>query len=147
MNTVDYLNALRKHTKTGSDYAVAKLLGASTQKVSGYKNKGITFSDEMAIKVAHILEIPEASVMADMHAERANCTEVKAVWERAADALRKCVVVALAVVIGLGATHPAPAEAAVSERSEIYIMRTIRRWLAGFLDGFLQATGSPEPAE
>ena len=111
MKTIDYIELLRPLSETGSDYSVAKLLGIDRRNMTGYK-KGTTFSDEIAIKVARILDTPPAIVLADIHAEvagRAKRTEEKTVWADLAAMLRQT---AALVLMGVFLTGAAPTEAA-----------------------------------
>jgi len=117
MKTIDYLELLRPLTETGTDYSIAKLLEIDRRLVSNYK-KGTTFSDEIALKVAHTLNIAPAIVLADIHAElagRAKRTEEKTVWEDLASMLRN---VAALVLLGIFLGGAAPTEAA--ERSSSF---------------------------
>ena len=125
MRTVDYLDELAKLTDTGSDYAVAKLLGVSRQWVSHYR-RGRTFSDETAVKVAQLLGIPPGIILADMHAERASSDDVATAWRQVAETLKKSAAAVLAVVVMVGSWlgAPSPAEAAptTSNSGGVYIM-------------------------
>ena len=121
MRTAGYLELLRKLTETGSDYAISKLLGETRQKISGYKNKGITFGPEICEKVAEILEIPLEVVLADMEAERAKRAPIRKAWEHTADILRKSAAAMLVgVLLVAGAGNPAPAEASIPADNNKY---------------------------
>jgi hypothetical protein len=79
--TADFLDALRVKLNLNSDGKLADYLGMHRQHVSRYRTMGGTFDDEMCIRVAEILEIEPAFVMASMHHQRAKNPKVKAVWE------------------------------------------------------------------
>jgi len=88
--TQEYLDAIKARYDLRSDYRLAKFMGITHQAVTQYRTKGTTFSDEVALKVAELLELPEGKVLADMQAERARSERVKAVWRMlAAGAVRQ----------------------------------------------------------
>jgi len=108
MKTIDYLEEVRKLTEKKTDYAVAKMIGIPQSKIIAYK-KGTTFGEGACEKVAQVLNIPLAAIMADMEAERAKRTTIREAWEKAADTLRNVAAVVLLMVFTVGA---APTEAA-----------------------------------
>lgn len=79
MNTIGYLKQVKRRLGIESDYALAKALGVTQPAVSKLQ-KGTTFSDETALKIAAILELHPALVLADAHAEREKNPEIQAVW-------------------------------------------------------------------
>lgn len=83
-NTAYFLDALRAKLNLPSDGRVADYLGMHRQHVSHYRTLNGTFSDDMSIKVAQILEIEPAFVIACMHHQRAKTTAERNVWERLA---------------------------------------------------------------
>ena len=97
MKTVDYLDAIsRRYPRANrqgivapaTDYALAKLLEKNPSSFTHYRNRGVTFDDQTAVKVAELLDIDPAVVMADMHAERAKDKEVKKIWLRVAHSFK-----------------------------------------------------------
>lgn len=86
-NTADFLDALRAKLKLPSDGRLADYLGMHRQHVSHYRQLNGTFSDEMSLRIAEILELDGAYVMACMHHQRAKLPEVKAAWNHAAKML------------------------------------------------------------
>ena len=80
MNTVDYLDAAKKALGITSNYALAKALGIAFPTVSRYYNKGGTLDDAIARKLASVLGLHPGLVMLDMHRERAQTPEDKAIW-------------------------------------------------------------------
>lgn len=81
MKTCDYLDAVQTKLNISSDYAVAKSLNISRQAVSRYRAGFNFLDDEVALRVAEILEINAGCVLIDMHAERSKNSEVRNVWE------------------------------------------------------------------
>ena len=112
MKTSEYLDQLRKKFELTSDYQVAKKLGCSRTRVSNYRTGAHFFDDAMCIKIASLLELPEALILADIQAERSKADDVKHAWEKIADHFRKsaAAVVLLGFIGGLvAAPHPAEA--------------------------------------
>jgi transcriptional regulator with XRE-family HTH domain len=116
MKTSQYLDLLKAHYDLTSDYQIAKKAGLSTQSVSRYRLNKTSFDDLTAIRIAELLEIEPAKIMADMHALRAKDAETRAVWERLSKTLTSAAAaIFLGVFVSL-ATLPAPAVAAEGAR-------------------------------
>lgn len=81
MNTLEYLDAVKKRIGKDSDYAVAKALNLRTSTISGYRNRGGQMDDEIAAKVAAILGIHPGLVVLDMHRERAKTPAEASIWQ------------------------------------------------------------------
>lgn len=79
--TVDYLDALKAKLGLPSDYAAAKLLGVSRAACSRYRTGVSTFDDEVAFKVAELLEINPLEVIVSARAERAANEDARSRWE------------------------------------------------------------------
>ena len=76
--------------------------------------------DQVALKLARILELDSGYVLAVVHAQRAKEAEVKDAWEKIASALAL-------VLLGIGlAAAPSPAPAGESASSVYYVK--LRRW-------------------
>ena len=91
--TVQLMDAVKARHEMPSDYRLAKVLGVSFSRVSNWRRGHHGFSDEVAIKVAELLEEPPELVLLEVLAERAKRTEVRAVLEAAARRLAAAVVV------------------------------------------------------
>ncbi|NIA56194.1 hypothetical protein HAV22_21410 [Massilia sp. TW-1] len=81
MNTLEYLDALKKRIGKDSDYAVAKALGVRTSTISGYRKRGGQMEDVIAMKAAAILGLHPGLVVLDMHRERAKETSEESIWQ------------------------------------------------------------------
>lgn len=81
MNTVQYMAAVKAKLGIQSDYALAKSLGITRQSVSGYSNGYNTFGDDLAMKIADILDIPRGIVLLDMLLERAKTDAQRDAWK------------------------------------------------------------------
>ncbi|MEE9350986.1 MAG: hypothetical protein V3U78_01900 [Thiotrichaceae bacterium] len=79
MKTIDYLNMINKNYNA-SDYKVAQLLLINKTSVHRYRNKGGTFDDNTAIKVAELLDIDYAIILTDMQIERAKNDTTRSAW-------------------------------------------------------------------
>lgn len=110
--TIDFVRALKARYGLGSDYAVHKFLGVSKQSVSNWRNGNNFFDDATAIRVAGLLEIEPAYVLACVHQERAKSDAERAAWSSIIERFGGLAAsVALGVALG-GA--PAPAQATAS---------------------------------
>ena len=103
--TVEYLDELKRRYSIPTDYQLARFLGISHQAITQYRNKGTTLRDDVALRVAELLELPPGKVLADMQAERAKDARVRDAWRqiaaRMADAAAWAGVVILATVFGV----------------------------------------------
>lgn len=98
--TIDFLDALKARQGGVSDYAIAKKLGLTCGAVSIWRNGKGYFDDSTSIRVAELLEIEPAIVIASVHAERAKSESEKAVWR---EILEKLGGVAAGVLLTIGA--------------------------------------------
>lgn len=78
--TIAFLEDVKARYSLPSDYALAKRLGLSHQSMTNYRRKGTTFDDMTALRVASLLEIEPAVVVASCHAERAKTPEERSLW-------------------------------------------------------------------
>lgn len=86
-SAADFLEAIKRQEGIKSDYALAKFLGESQQRISRYR-VGKSLPDvEMCIQIEKILGLPEGVVAASIEAERAKCPPVRAMWRHVAQAL------------------------------------------------------------
>ena len=84
MTAAEYLDALQAKLGVNSDYAVARVIGVSKQAASRYRLGMAHFDDEIAQKVAEILEMHPAIVMLDMYADRTRDEKTKSLWQEIA---------------------------------------------------------------
>ena len=70
MTTVEFLDAIKAHHGLASDYKLGMVLELSDSAVGHYRKGRARFDDRTALKVAELLEIEPAYVMACVHAER-----------------------------------------------------------------------------
>lgn len=99
--TAELLDMLMARYTCRSDYALAKLLGVTTMTVTRWRMGG-TFSDHNALKIADMLKMPRAYIIACMGGQRAEPnTEESGVWRQIAGHFRETVSLWL-IVFALG---------------------------------------------
>lgn len=146
--TTDFLDELRRELYAAgkiprdSDGSLFPLLGITRAQISRYRNKGDTFSDKVALRVADLLELDRDYVIACIHAEREKAPEVKSFWMDMARRVAAFGWVFVAGAIMAGSIAPSPAQAAdFSEFSENPMFQTIlimlNRLCSGLFDGLL----------
>lgn len=81
MNTQSYMQKAKAKLGIQSDYALAQHLGLTRSAVSKLQLGKTSMGDETALKIADILQISRAVVLANAHAEREKNPEVAAVWQ------------------------------------------------------------------
>ncbi len=112
--TESLLDALKTRLSLRSDYALAKYLGVTTVSMARWRAGG-SLSDENAIRVADLLKMPRAYVLACMAAQRSESdSESSGVWRQIAESFRdKVALLALCATLGITgyAGFPTPAEA------------------------------------
>jgi len=96
--TVRLLDELGSKLGLRSDYAIAKHLGISTQRMSRYRCRLDALGPEMALRVADDLSMDRGYVLACIAAERAKRTDERKAWE----ALAKKAGIAATLLISLG---------------------------------------------
>lgn len=69
--TVELIDKVKTLYHLPSDYAAAKKIGVSTQAVSKYRNNHTFLDDKAAFKIAELLELDPAQVLACANIERA----------------------------------------------------------------------------
>lgn len=80
MNTIEYLDLVRRKLDLPSDYALQKPLAVSKSQLSKYRTGKEEMSDVMAMRVAELCGLPVAKVLLDMHIERSKTPELRAAW-------------------------------------------------------------------
>lgn len=70
MFTADFLNDIQAAYGLTSDYQLAKKLGVTPQSIANYRHGRSFFSDEVALKVAHLLELDPLMILACANADR-----------------------------------------------------------------------------
>lgn len=132
--TADYLDALRVRLAVPSDYALAEKLDMSKQHIHKFRKMHGSFSEEMSLRVADILEIDPAEIILAMHYQREKNAAAKQVWERIYKSMTAVAavlaIIAIMPIISVGTFSPDLSYGflgltSVSDLSAIYIMRTL----------------------
>lgn len=105
LKTTAFIDKLRRDLKLPSDYAVAKRLHVRTTTISNYRAGRSTMGEDVAYRVAVLLDMDPGYVMACAREEAARTPELRKAWHRAAMAIKRCqaAVLVLAVCVGLWA--------------------------------------------
>lgn len=82
MESLKYLDRCRKLTKTGSDYALAKLLGVSENAINHYRAGERIMDDYACLRVSQILGVPLEEVVAAANYDREPDEKKKLEWAR-----------------------------------------------------------------
>lgn len=103
MRTPEYLDAIRRRYKLTSDYQVHRLLGVSKQSITHYRHGKSYPADEVAARIAMLLDLDPLQVLADVHAERAQTESARAMWRMIAARVSAAAALLLAVAVNLSA--------------------------------------------
>lgn len=132
--TIEYLDDVKAKYGLRSDYALAIKLETGSSGIVNYRKKYSHFNDSMAVRVAELLEIDPAEVLASVNAERTKCPAAKSAWERVARSF-SAGLMAVFIAISLNVA-PAPAHAGIVEKAPnntyyVKFSRFLYRWLKG----------------
>lgn len=102
MKTVEYMDAVKRAMGIESDYRLAKNLGVSTQALSGWRAGTRQPDNLMCYRIADVLKIDPARVIADIEFERAARTgkvDEARLWSRYAERATTAVLAVVAVIL------------------------------------------------
>lgn len=144
MNTNYYLDRIAKKLisegGSGSDYALAKAIGITRQAISRYRKGHGGFDDEVAIRVAQILDLPPAQVLVDVMSERTNSPEVRRILRDLVKQMGRAAVAVLTlgtmayVTVGMSYSPSVEAsEGSVRGGNTYYVKRRIARVRAALM--------------
>jgi hypothetical protein len=143
MRPSEYLDALRERLKLPSDYALQPVLAVGKSAISRYRHNADTFGEPVALRVAELLQLDPARVLADMAAERAGSDAARSAWRRLAATVGAAMLAIFAAVPqdglarpinGLGVDFSRSAECAFSA-----VARIVRRLALSLKLGTLSA--------
>jgi len=123
--TTELLDQVKAKHGLPSDGKLSALLGLTRAQVSRYRNKGDAFGEDVALKVADLLDLDPGYVLACAAFERAKSEGARSAWRHVADVSKRFgAAAALLLLVGVPALTPAPAEAAQAKASGggMYIM-------------------------
>jgi len=87
-NTKELLTLLKARHGGVSDYRISKILGVTHQAVSKWNCGKSTFNDEIAVKVAYMLDLDPDYILISIYAERCTRDDISQVLIHAAERLR-----------------------------------------------------------
>lgn len=88
MKAGNWIDKVKEVKHLPSDYAAAKMIGISRFTVSGYRNRpDATLDEEIAFKVAQVLNVDPAAIIVDQVAERSKVPEISTALHRMANQL------------------------------------------------------------
>lgn len=154
MDSNALLDALKARFNVTENALARKVLHVEPNSIRDMRQRGL--SEERALQIATLLEIPPEEVLPAIREERATDPAVKAVWKKIAESMRSALAL---LILGLGIYCGCPEKAyAIEENSTIgraihyaqRLRRKVRSW--GFLGGLaglalLTACGSAETAD
>lgn len=101
MNTQDYLNQAKIALNVPSDYALAGRLGITRSYMSKLRLGKNALSDELAVQIAQIINVPAPIVLADAHVEREPDPVIKAAYIDLAALVKKGVALGFDALVDL----------------------------------------------
>ncbi len=82
MKAYQWIDRLKVKKGLHSDYAAAKLLGMTTAAITMLRSRESTLSEDVALKLAHELDISPVLVLTDQATERAKSESAKQAWHK-----------------------------------------------------------------
>jgi DNA-binding transcriptional regulator YdaS (Cro superfamily) len=138
MDCKSYLAAISERHHVRSDYMLAKLLHVSRVSVSQYQTGISVPSPLTCYRIADLLQIDPARVVADLEFEkamRAGKADQAQVWQDWAERLSGTTAAAVLSLLLAGSPSPSQATSGVNPAPSVYyvnrLARILRRWLAG----------------
>ena len=114
--TVEFLDEAKRALDIERDTDLSRAIRVTKQTISMLRNGESCFSDETARRVADVLGIDPAYVIACAYAERSRDPQIKQVWVRVAQAFATLAITA-GVSVGVA---PTPSEAALHNGLSIH---------------------------
>lgn len=99
--TVEFIDAAKARLQPPTDYQLARHLGISPNRVSNWRTGRNTFDEEIAVKIAELIERDPGYVLTCIAAERSTRVAVKRAWQSAAKKIGAAVVTILAAVVAV----------------------------------------------
>jgi hypothetical protein len=140
-STDDCLNHLIKKFNLPSDYALARVLGVEKGTIYRYRKHEGSFSEEVAIKVADLLEVDHAFVLAIAAYDRSGNAQARAAWLKIAQRIGITTLAVFFAIPLLDYTTGSNATAAAD--SVYYVKSIIALWIAFYLFSAAVAFDSP----
>ncbi len=113
-NTDVLLDKARKLCEPQTDYALAKRLEVSTQRMSNWRNRESVPDNETAFRLAKILRMPATDVIAYFEEDKARTPQKRAFWTRQLPRVLSSIAIGAAVLHAAGGSLIDDAGAAIS---------------------------------
>lgn len=149
--TLEFVLAVRE--LAGSDNKAGPLVGVSQMSFSRWRLGQSFPTDDNALKIAELLKIDQAYVLAIIRRDRADSDEARSAWQRIAETFAKAAGIAVLAIGGVSAPPPAQAVAlgaVAADHSGIMLNRKRRRQgaknaLSAFADVAARTLGLERP--
>lgn len=105
MNSIQFLNAVRKRHDLNSDNKLASFLGCPQGAISRVRTGTRKLDPKMALAIAAALDEPPEYVLAEVQVERAKRPDVKRAWTRLAKAAKSAAAISGVPSSGEPAKH------------------------------------------
>lgn len=99
MKSSDYIDAIKEQHSLRSDYAASKLIGISPNRLSNYRTNRSDFDSDIIPRIAELLNIDPAVIVADIAAARAKTPFERSAYERLASLARAAAITASVIVV------------------------------------------------
>jgi predicted transcriptional regulator len=86
---VEYFDEIKSAYNLSSDYALAPMLGLTRSAVSMGRKHNATLDDKTCHRIAELLKLDPALILAEMNYHRAKTDEARETWERIAATFRR----------------------------------------------------------
>lgn len=133
MDTIAYLDAVKARYHWESDYKLAKELGMSKSRISGYRCGKSSMDESACIKVAKLLNIDPAPVLLDAIAERTKCDQAARILRKTAKQLTSAAASLFLTIVMLNAfLYPADSMAGGADQvtSNVYYVKWLMQWIS-----------------
>lgn len=140
MKSSDYIDAIKERHSLRSDYAASKLIGISPNRISNYRTNRSDFDGDIIPRIAELLSMDAAVIVADIAAARAKTT-----FER--DAFSRLAALARAATVAASVTVITVASAGFISGNDAYTCRTLTDMLESVGDNSRKRRKSGQPDE
>ena len=124
--TIQLLDRIKTQLSISSDYKLAQALEISKNAVTNYRSGRSHPNDDVALKIAALLDEDAGRIAACLHAERAQSDQARELWEKVAMRLQgSCAALSQIAVCAIVVVALSPLDSRAS--SELTIIQTPRQ--------------------
>lgn len=127
----DYIDRAVSAQKFSSERALSKALGMAPQSVSQWRVKRAWPADDAMVKLAELGNMDPEQALLDLNRWRCKSIMASEIYARLAKRISgaaAAIMLAVIVFSGDAKAAPAPAPQSFHNGSDLYIMRSLRRW-------------------